>query len=479
MSHERLQKVLSAQAPRDSVRVEPMLGGLLVVVGPTPVLVLGPADADTLAGERLSVVAESAAARLRTALDAERTARSPTVQIHGLLWSLLATGILVLLIRLLLWLRRAVLGWLTTKAVHDVRSRHLGGFQLLDREQMRRLVQTVIALLAWVAGLAMVEIWLGFVLGRFPYTAPWGAALKGFVLGTVGGLMLGALRAVPGLFVVLVIVVFIRFLVRLVHTFFRAIQSERIVLPWMHPDTAAPTERIVVALLWVFGIVLSYPHLPGSDSDVFKGISVFVGLLVTLGSGGSVNQIMSGLLLVYARALRTGDYVRIGEVEGTVTEVGLLTTRVSTPWHELVTIPNAVVLGTPTTNYSRMEKVDALWFRTAVTIGYDAPWRQVHAMLLQAAERTAGIRRDPAPFVLQSALSDFYVEYTLNFRPEDAAHRVFVLSDLHGNIQDAFNEHGVQILSPHFMLQPEKAVVVPKEQWWSAPARREGPASGS
>jgi small-conductance mechanosensitive channel len=166
-------------------------------------------------------------------------------------------------------------------------------------------------------------------------------------------------------------------------------------------------------------------------------------------------------------------------VEGTVTEVGLLATRVSTPWHELVTIPNAVVLGTATTNYSRMEKADALWLRTAVTIGYDAPWRQVHAMLLQAAERTAGIRRDPAPFILQSALSDFYVEYTLNFRPEDAAHRVFVLSELHGNIQDAFNEHGVQILSPHFVLQPEKAVVVPKEQWWSAPAKREGPASGS
>ena len=201
---------------------------------------------------------------------------------------------------------------------------------------------------------------------------------------------------------------------------------------------------------------------------------MFIGLLVTIGSGGSVNQIMSGLILVYARALRSGDYVRIGECEGTVAEVGLVATKLRTPWHELVTIPNAVVLGAATTNYSRMERADALWYRTSVTIGYDAPWRQVHAMLLQAAERTTGIRREPSPFVLQTSLSDFYVEYTLNFRPEEPAQRVFVLSALHTNIQDAFNENGVQILSPHFMAQPENPVVVPRDRWWSAPASREG-----
>jgi small-conductance mechanosensitive channel len=155
-----------------------------------------------------------------------------------------------------------------------------------------------------------------------------------------------------------------------------------------------------------------------------------------------------------------------------VAEVGLVATRIRTPWQELVTIPNAVVLGAATTNYSRMDRADTLWYRTAVTIGYDAPWRQVHAMLCQAAERTQGIRREPPPFVLQSSLSDFYVEYTLNFQPEEPTQRVFVLSELHTNIQDAFNEHGVQILSPHFMSQPEHSVVVPRERWWSPPADR-------
>ncbi|HSE67871.1 MAG TPA: mechanosensitive ion channel family protein, partial [Gemmatimonadales bacterium] len=275
---------------------------------------------------------------------------------------------------------------------------------------------------------------------------------------------------VPGLFTAVVILLFIRFLVRLTHGFFSAVQSGRVSVPWLHPDTAAPTERIVVTLLWLLGLVLCYPHLPGSGSEAFKGVSVLLGLLVTIGSSGSINQIMSGFILVYARALRPGDYVRVGEFEGTVAEVGLVATRLRTPWQEMVTIPNSVVLGAATTNYSGMVRAEGLWYRTSVTIGYDAPWRQVHAMLCQAAERTRGVKREPSPFVLQTALSDFYVEYTLNFQPEDPAQRVFILSELHTNIQDAFNEQGVQILSPHFLLQPDHPVVVPRERWWCPPA---------
>ena len=472
LAQERLAKVLQGPVTGDSVRIEHLLGATAVIVGEAPILLLGPADVDSLAGETLDVVAESAAARLRNAIDAERAARSPGVLLRGALWTLLATVLLVLALQLIIKLKLLLLDWLRTRAAVDVRSKKLGGFQLLDREQVGRVLVHLTTGLAWLAGLILVEIWLSFALDQFPYTAPWGQALGGFLLSLVGGLTLGALRAVPGLFTVAVILLFIRFLVRLVRGFFRAVQSGRVVVPWLHPDTVAPTEWIVVGLLWVFGIILCYPHLPGSDSEAFKGVTVFLGLLVTLGSSGSVNQIVSGIILVYVRALRPGDYVRVGEFEGTVTEVGLVATRLRTPWQELVTIPNAVVLGAATTNYSRIDRDDALWYRTSVTIGYDAPWRQVHAMLLQAASRTTGIRSGPAPFVLQTSLSDFYVEYTLNFRPEDPTRRVFVLSELHTNIQDAFNEHGVQILSPHFMVQPDRAVVVPRDRWWSAPADR-------
>jgi small-conductance mechanosensitive channel len=455
LARERLAKVLEGPATGDSVGVEHLLGAITVTATGTVVLVLGPVDADSLAGEDLAVVADSAAARLRDAIDAERAARSPGVLLRGALWVLFATTLLVVVLQIIIKLRLVLLRWLQTRAVRDVRSGRLGGFQLLDPEQIRRGLKYLTTALAWVAGLVLAEIWLSFSLGRFPYTSPWGQALRHFLLTTLGDLALGALKTIPGLFTAAVILLFIRFLVRLTRGFFGAVQSGRVSVPWLPPDTAVPTERIAVALLWVFGLVLCYPHLPGNQSDAFKGVSVLLGLLVTIGSSGSVNQIVRGLILVYARALRPGDYVRVGECEGTVAEVGLVATRLRTPWQELVTIPNAVVLGAATTNYSRMDRADTLWYRTSVTIGYDAPWRQVHAMLCQAAERTQGIRREPPPFVLQSSLSDFYVEYTLNFQPEEPAKRVFVLSELHTNIQDAFNEHGVQILSPHFMSQPE------------------------
>jgi small-conductance mechanosensitive channel len=202
---------------------------------------------------------------------------------------------------------------------------------------------------------------------------------------------------------------------------------------------------------------------------------VFVGLMVSLGSSGLVNQAKSSFMITYSRALRPGDFVRIGEVEGTVIHAGLLATKVLTRRREEVTLPNAVVAGSTITNFSR-HAGEGVYTRTAVTIGYDTPWRQVEAMLLLAASRTAGVRAEPAPAVLQTALQDFYVEYTLIVVPEKPEDRLPVLSELHGHIQDVFNEHGVQIMSPNYEADPEAPKVVPKDRWFEAPAppRRQG-----
>src|SRR5262249_40766019 len=182
---------------------------------------------------------------------------------------------------------------------------------------------------------------------------------------------------------------------------------------WLHSEAAQPTRRLVTALLWVFAVVVAYPYLPGSQTEAFKGVSVLLGLMVTFGSSGLVNQIMSGFMVTYSRALRVGDFVRIGDVEGTVTHLGILSTKLRTPRNEEVTIPNGVVVSQTTTDYSRFSASDGVFTSTSVTIGYDAPWRQVQALLLGAAERTPGLRREPTPFVLQTALEDFYVQYTL------------------------------------------------------------------
>jgi small-conductance mechanosensitive channel len=182
---------------------------------------------------------------------------------------------------------------------------------------------------------------------------------------------------------------------------------------------------------------------------------------------------MSGLVVVYSRAFREGDYVKIGEVEGTVVRRGSLSTKIRNVRHEEVTLPNGIVIASPTVNYTRLAGGSGALVSATVTIGYDAPWRQVHALLELAASRTPGLRKAPPPTVVQRALSDFYVEYQLVAQAERSDDRPLALSRLHAAIQDAFNEHGVQIMSPHFLGQPGAPVVVPRERWHAPPAQPE------
>jgi small-conductance mechanosensitive channel len=223
-------------------------------------------------------------------------------------------------------------------------------------------------------------------------------------------------------------------------------------------------------MIWIFALVMAYPYLPGSDTDAFKGASVFLGLMLSLGSSGFVNQILSSFMITYSRALHVDDFVRVGDIEGTVTHLGVLSTKIRTLRGEQVTIPNANVVSQTMTNYSVSEGAEGVYIATQVTIGYDTPWRQVQSLLLLAAERTPSVRTSPPPAVRQSALADFYVEYTLFVCPECPSLRAVTLSALHANILDAFNEYGVQIMSPNYEADPEAPKIVPKERWHDAPA---------
>jgi len=328
-----------------------------------------------------------------------------------------------------------------------------------------------------MVGLDLIVVYavLTFVLRQFPYTRPWGESLRAFLLTTVENLGLGMLNAVPGLFTAVLIFLFTRAVIRVLGLWFHAVETGRVTPLWLFPETAQPTRRLATALLWTFAAVVAYPYLPGSQTEAFKGASVFLGLMVTFGSSGLVSQIVSGFTLTYSRALRLGDFVRIGDVEGTVTHLGVLSTKVKTVWNEDVTIPNAVVVAQTTTDYSRLGDTEGVFIPTSVTIGYDTPWRQIHAMLLQAAERTPGFRREPKPMVLQASLEDFYVKYTLFACLERQDQRPFVLDALHANIQDVFNEYGVQIMSPNYVIDPAAPKVVLKKDWYAAPAAGETP----
>jgi small-conductance mechanosensitive channel len=327
-------------------------------------------------------------------------------------------------------------------------------------------------ILIWGLGLALGYILATFVLSQFPYSEPWGTQLSAFLFDLFKEFGLAFVAATPNLFTVLVIYLLTNLFVRVVTAFFRSAESGIFQSVWLQPETARATRRMVVVLVWIFALVVAYPYIPGSSSEAFKGISVFLGLMLSLGSAGMVGQVVGGLVVVYSRAFRTGEYVKIGEHEGFIREIGVLSTKMSTFKQEEITIPNAVLVSATTVNYSRHAEGGSAVMSTTITIGYDTPWRQVHGLLLLAAERTPDIMQNPLPRVMQRALSDFYVEYQLLFRIPKPEQRNLILSELHGQIQDAFNEYGVQIMSPHFEMQPDGVVVVPKSDWRKPPSRQ-------
>jgi small-conductance mechanosensitive channel len=445
------------------------LTGYWVRIDGLPVFGLVPEDADTLTGEPFEEQVQQTVAALQGALDARREQRNLPMILEGIGLALAAT----LLLGLLLWgvYRLHVRAMRRQDLLEPVLIK-VGGLNL--RPVLTGLQHTGIKLTTFGLGAIGVYVWLTFIFSRFPFTQPWGEGLALFLLSLLSTFAEGALQALPGLFTVLVIFVLTRIIVRAVDSFYRTVEHGALAVSWLQADTAKATRRLTVTLVWIFAITIAYPYIPGSDSQAFKGISVFVGLMVSLGSAGLVNQVMSGLVVAYSRALKAGEFVQVGNTLGTVSEVNMLATKVITPKRETVTVPNAVLVSSPITNYSRLADERGAIIGTKVTIGYDTPWRQVHAMLTLAAQRTSLVRQDPAPFVMQRALSDFYPEYELIVHIDHPEQRGKALSELHAQIQDVFNEYGVQIMSPNFVNQPEQKVWVDKGQWYEAPAAPAG-----
>jgi small-conductance mechanosensitive channel len=467
---------LVGQVPDQRATTHSYDDAVLVAIGDHPVFVIVAADVDPLEGESLTTIAADAASRLDVAFREAVEGRTP----RRLLVSAAAAALFTVLYILSIWVlvrgdRR--LAQAAARAT-ERRLRQMKVGELMVSVRAPAVVRRLLGLLGVVTGLVLTYAWLTAVLRRFPYTRPWGESLRSALVSSVGSAGRSILDELPNLLTVLAIVLVTRFLARMVALAFEAAEQGRITLPGVHPETVQPSRRIAIALLWVFALVVSYKYLPGSDSEVFKGVSVFIGLMVSLGSSGVMNQAMSGMMVTYSRALRLGDFVRIGEVEGTVTHLGTLSTKVRTPRNEEITIPNAVVASSATTNFSRHAAGDGVFAPTAVTIGYDVPWRQVQALLLLAAGQTPGVRPQPSPVVLQTALCDSYVQYTLLVCLDDPARRLRTLAALHANVLDAFNEYGVQIMSPNYEADPDSPKLVPPSQWFSSPAQPPAAAAG-
>ncbi|MGR7483695.1 mechanosensitive ion channel family protein [Klebsiella aerogenes] len=326
------------------------------------------------------------------------------------------------------------------------------------------------ALLMFLLGAVALYVWLSWAFSLFPWTHVWGSSLGDWFMRMLREITISIVTALPGLIIVLVIFLITGFILKLLKIILNQVEAGRLQLPGIHAETVGATRKLISVAVWLFALSAAYPFLPGANSLAFKGISVFFGLLLTLGSAGVMNHAMSGLVLIYSRALRKGDVIRVGDNEGLVSEIGMLATKIITRENYTVTVPNAVVVSGKITNLSAQSIDGGINLTTVITIGYDTPWRQVHAMLELAAKRATGIDQSHPPLVRQLSLMDWYISYELQVRllPEQslAAGR----NELHANIQDVFNEFGVQIMSPNFVMQPEGSVIVAKHNWYAAPA---------
>jgi small-conductance mechanosensitive channel len=430
------------------------------------------ADVPTIHGETLESAANKAVTELRQAIYETNTFsnKEQVFKAIGLASALTAAFAIVG------WLSRRIAAWLQ---LHLTRLAAAKTEKVKSRELRRAGLKSFVSLLrallnlgSWLFIAFLAYTWMIQVMRCFPYLRPWGEYLHLHITDAELAFGRSVLTALPGLLVVLIIVLTARMATQIVKNLFSPVEEGEVESTWFDIHTASTTRRIIVFVIWVAALVVAYPYIPGSDSLAFKGITVFAGLVFSLGSTNVISQVTGGLVLIYSRAFRTGDYIRFGDVEGTVIRIGLTSTYIHTIKNEEMHLANSVLVGGAIKNYSRLADEDGLFLPAKVTIGYATPWRQVEAMLLEAARRTTGLLPEPKPFVLQTALSDFYVEYELNARLTVPAERVFVLAKLHANILDVFNEHGVQILSPHYLSDPSKPQIVPETNWYPPPARR-------
>jgi small-conductance mechanosensitive channel len=348
----------------------------------------------------------------------------------------------------------------------------VGEHRALNPAAVGRVLRRLVLLTGWGVGLMLTNVWLVFVLERFPHTRAWGEQLEGYLVGLLGDMTNAGARAIPGLVVVAVILLVTRMFTQAAARFLERVERGRLRIGWLDAETAVPTRRIASAVLWLFALAMAYPYLPGANTDAFKGLSVLVGIMISIGASGIVGQAVSGLMLIYSRAVRVHEYVRVNDIEGTVTELGLFSVRLRTGLGEEIVLPNALVISSALKNYSRVLQTQGFVVDVTVSIGYATPWRQVHAMLLEAAKRTPGILMEPQPYVVQASLGDFYIVYRLvACTGSDAPRqRALMLSALHASILDVFNENGVQIMSPHYLSDPPAPQVVPPARWYEPPA---------
>lgn len=369
-----------------------------------------------------------------------------------------------LLFRLTLWLYRK--SKVRIQRLKDTRLKPISiqNYEILDTQKQVNLLIFSASMVRYLLVFLQLLITVPMLFAIFPQTQDLAYKILSYIWNPVKGILKDIVEYIPNLFTILVIYYAIKYVIKGVRYLAMEVDSGRLKINGFYSDWAMPTFHIVQFLLYAFMIAMVYPYLPGSKSGVFQGISVFVGLIVSLGSSTVIGNIIAGLVITYMRPFKMGDRIQLNETTGNVIEKTPLVTRIRTPKNEVVTIPNSFIMSSHTVNYSASARTYGLIIHSEVTIGYDAPWRKVHQLLIDAALATPGVQADPEPFVLETSLSDWYPVYQVNAYIKDADNMGQIYSDLHQNIQDYFNKAGIEIMSPHYMATRDgNEMTIPKE----------------
>ena len=466
--------VRDAAAPADSVRLRSTAQGVEVRVGRYFLWVITPEDIDGLSSADLAVHMAELPGRLRDGILKERSLRRPIGILKSTLLAIGLTFAAWLLARVLAMGGRAWHDWLNGVLPRYLRAIRVRNFEVFSKSQLTAGLGGVLARLDLVLGIVLLYLYLTLVFSLFPWTQGWSWQLLHFASSKAMAGLRSIGAAVPGLLLIVVIVAFFRWLAGLSDRFFDAVASGSLRVGWVHAEVARPSKRIVKIVLWITAAIVAFPYIPGAQTRAFQGVSLFVGVLFSLGSTGIISNIIAGIVLTFSRAFRVGDRVKIGAEVGDVTSLGFFATKLRTIRNEELTLPNGQVASSAIVNYTRLAAGPGLILHTEVTIGYDVDWRKVHALLVEAGARVEGVEAEPAPWVYQRSLNDFHVSYELNCVTRLSHPQLRLYSDLHQEIQDAFARAGIEILSPGYhAIRDGNSAVLPAEPEGPRPEGRQ------
>lgn len=461
---DRLAKVVRMPAfSLDELGVVSGETGSDIIAGDIILMTVSDVDA-RVEGVPREVLAKDRLEKIRAAMLHYRQQRGAQQLMFGGLYSLGAT---VLLGVLLLFIKRGhqeLIRRIDAQRGRLIRSVRIQNIELFQEARIAAIIHAVLRVTRLILIVIALDVYLTFVLRQFPWTQGFAAKVTGYVLTPLARIGDGLLAYLPNVFYIAVTIFVTYLATRCIRFFFSELGKGTITLGGFQPEWADSSYKIVRFLIIAFCLVVIFPYLPGSDSAAFRGVSVFLGVLLSLGSSSAIANVVSGVILTYTGAFKLGDRVKIADTIGDVLEKTLLVTRVRTTKNVDITIPNAMVLGSHVINFSSSAQAHGLILNTTVTIGYDAPWRKVHETLLAAARGTENVLPQPEPFVLQTALNDFYVSYELNAYTDKPHVMARTYSALHQNIQDRFNEAGIEIMSPHYStLRDGNQTTIPAE----------------